>query len=379
MRIFEEEHSIPIFIMTDDTGIIQHSVFSAPDPNSGYTTDDNSRALIAAVMLYEKFKSKKYLKLIFTYTSFLLYAQNKKGTFKNFMDYNRNFMEEEGSEDCFGRCLWALGYTFKSKGVPESIKSAILTMIYRAIPNISSLTHMRGKVYSLLGLNLIYKALLEKKHSSINNELLDKYLNGIEIVEVNNTPIRSTDDLIDILKNEIVEICQYLMDNFQTHSENSWHWFENSLTYGNAILPLSLLKSGSTLNNKSYLDTAIESLNFLEKLCFAKDYFKPIGSNTWFKKGDAVPSEFDEQPLEACGTCIMYTEAYNIFKDQKYLDKAYACYEWFLGKNSSGKTLVDEFTHGSYDGIMKNHVNLNEGAESVLAKIITELTLDILQ
>jgi hypothetical protein len=379
MRIFEEENSVPLFIATDDTGIIQHSVFSVPDPNSGYTTDDNSRALITAVMLYEKFKSKKYLKLLLTYSSFLLYAQNKKGTFKNFMDYNRNFIEEEGSQDCFGRCLWALGYTFKSESVPHSIKSAALTMIYRALPNINSLTNIKGKVYSLLGLNLIYKVLERKNNSGVMKEPMDRYLNGIEISKVNNVPVKNMEDLMNIAKSEIINICQYLIDSFKTHSENSWHWFEDSLTYGNAILPCSLLRSGNILGNKYYLDIALESLNFLEKLCFAKGYFKPIGSNTWFKKGDSAPSEFDEQPIEACGMCIMYTEAYKIFKNQKYLDKAYACYEWFCGKNSRNKILVDEFTHGSYDGIMKTHINLNEGAESILAKIITELTLDTLQ
>ncbi|MHC6180413.1 glycosyltransferase [Clostridium sp. JNZ X4-2] len=376
MHIFQEEHSIPLFIMTDDTGIIQHSVFSVPDPNSGYTTDDNSRALIAAVMLYEKFKSKKYLKLIFIYSSFLLYAQNDKGTFKNFMDYNRNFTEEEGSEDCFGRCLWALGYTFKSKGVPESIKSAVLTMIYRAIPNIPSLTYIRGKSYSLLGLNLFYKALLEKGNDTMAKEPIDRYLNGIEILKTNDVSMTTMLDLVNISKDQIINICQCLTDNFEVHASGSWQWFEDSLTYGNALLPWSLLKGGSTLSNKKYLDTALKSLNFLEKLCFSKGYFKPIGSNTWFKKGDTIPSEFDEQPIEACGTCIMYTEAYKILKDIKYLDKAHICHEWFLGKNSKSKVLVDSFTNGSYDGIMKTHVNLNQGAESILAKIITELTLD---
>ncbi|MCI1945667.1 glycosyltransferase [Clostridium luticellarii] len=378
MRIFEEEHSMPLFIMTDDTGIIQHSVFSVPDPNSGYTTDDNSRALIAAVMLYEKFKSRKYLKLILIYTSFLLYAQNKKGTFKNFMDYNRNFTEEEGSEDCFGRCLWALGYTFSSESIPQSIKSAALTMLYRAIPNIPSLAHIRGKSYSLLGLSFLYKALSEKNTSNIK-EPVDKYLNGIEVLKFNNTPLATTQDLISTTKDTMVDISQYLLDNFEAHKEDSWQWFEDSLTYGNAMLPWSMLKSGSILKNKKYIDTALKSLDFLEKISFSKGYFKPIGSNTWFKKGDAAPSEFDEQPIEACGTCIMYTEAYNIFRHQKYLDRAYACYEWFRGKNSINKTLVDNFTNGSYDGIMRTHINLNEGAESILAKIITELTLDTLQ
>ena len=349
MVTFEEKDSAPLFIMTDDTGIIQHSVFAVPDPNSGYTTDDNARALITAIMLYEKFKSEKYLKLIFTYTSFLLYAQNKKGTFKNFMDYNRNFIEEEGSEDCFGRCLWALGYMVQSKILPYSIKYTAENMLLKALPNVKSLSYIHSKAYCLLGLNLIYSEVLENSSTFKISK--------------------------DVVKEDLTMLSDALVENFKCYSSDSWKWFGNSLTYGNGIFPWCLLKSSNTLNNSEYLNIALEALNFLEQQCFKEGYFKPIGSNTWFKKGDSHPSEFDEQPLEACGTALMYMEAYKLLKDTKYLDKAKLCYEWFLGKNSMGKSLVDNFTRGGMDGIMENKMNLNEGAESIIAKILTELLL----
>ncbi|AZV57595.1 glycosyltransferase [Clostridium sp. AWRP] len=349
MITFEEKDCTPLFIMTDDTGMIQHSVFSVPDPNSGYTTDDNARALITAVMLYEKFKSEKYIKLIFTYTSFLLYAQNKRGTFKNFMDYNRNFIEEEGSEDCFGRCLWSLGYMFQSKTIPSSIKHAAENMISKALPNVKSLSYIHSKAYCLLGLNFIYSELLETSSTF----KISKHT----------------------VKEDITMLSDSLVENFKCYSSDSWKWFENNLTYANGIFPWCLLKSSNTLNSKEYLNIALEALNFLEQHCFRKGYFKPIGNNTWFKKGDSHPSEFDEQPLEACGTALMYMEAYKLLKDAKYLDKAKLCYEWFLGKNSAKKSLVDSFTRGGMDGIMENEVNSNQGAESIIAKILTELLL----
>lgn len=349
MVTFEEKDSEPLFILTDDTGIIQHSVFAVPDPNSGYTTDDNARALIAAIMLYEKFKSKKYMKLIFIYTSFLLYAQNQKGTFKNFMNYNRKFIEEEGSEDCFGRCLWSLGYMIQSKILPNTIKYASENMLLKALPNIKALSYIHSKAYCLLGLNLLYSELLE-----------------------NSSTFKISKDTV---KEDLIMLSDSLVDNFKSYSSDNWKWFANSLTYGNGIFPLCLLKSSYTLNNKEYLNIALEALNFLEQHCFKREYFKPIGSNTWFKKGDSHPSEFDEQPLEACGTAIMYMEAYRLLKDTKYLDKAKLCYEWFLGKNSVSKSLVDTFTNGSMDGIMRTKINPNEGAESIIAKILTELLL----
>lgn len=106
-----------LITITDDVGVFQHSIYGIPDLSKGYTTDDNSRALILAVMLYERLKKRKYLGLIYKYLAFILYAQNSNGKFKNFMDFNREFLEEEGSEDCFGRCIWAIGRTISSEAI----------------------------------------------------------------------------------------------------------------------------------------------------------------------------------------------------------------------------------------------------------------------
>jgi len=116
--IIKDDH---IFRMTDDTGMLQHSKYSLPDPNHGYTTDDNARALIMALMLYKKYGEKKYLDLVYRYSSFLLNAQNEKGKFKNFMGYDRKWLEDEGSEDCFGRCLWAIGFALSGDFTPRGV------------------------------------------------------------------------------------------------------------------------------------------------------------------------------------------------------------------------------------------------------------------
>ena len=128
---FKDEY---LFRLTDDTGMLQHSKCGIPDPRHGYTTDDNARALIMALMLYERSKKKRYLKLVYRYASFLLNAQNPRGRFKNFMGYNREWLEEEGSEDCFGRCLWALGFCLSRDFCPPDMKQGLRYVRRAEIP-----------------------------------------------------------------------------------------------------------------------------------------------------------------------------------------------------------------------------------------------------
>lgn len=350
--MFTEKYGESLFIMTDDTGMIQHSNFTIPDPKSGYTTDDNARALMAAVMLYEKYKSTKYLKLIFKYLSFLTYAQNEHGGFKNFMDYNRNFIEENGSEDCFGRCLWCLGCVVSSPYIQNTIKYGALDLIKNSLPNVYKLNYIRGKSYSLIGLCVIYKSIY--KNSAILNYFdLDKDL--------------------DEIKNLIIKLSDDVLHDFENNSDENWQWFEDELTYSNSIIPLSLLKSYRLTKKETYLNAALKSIDFLDCIYFKNDYFKPVGCKGWFKKGDISPAQFDEQPVEACSTAFLYLEAYKVTNKTSYLNKARLCSEWFTGNNCINKSMLDNLTHGSYDGIKKSGINLNTGAESILASIITQL------
>jgi len=141
-----------IFRLTDDTGMLQHSKYSIPDPRHGYTTDDNARALIMALMLYGRYKKKKYLDLVYRYSSFLLNAQNEKGKFKNFMGYDREWLEEEGSEDCFGRCMWALGFAVSNEHTPQGVKHGLLYILKKAMPHTVDLESPRAKAYTIIGL-----------------------------------------------------------------------------------------------------------------------------------------------------------------------------------------------------------------------------------
>lgn len=317
-----------VFTLTDDVGIFQHSVYGIPDPGKGYTTDDNSRALILAVMLFESFKEIKYLRLVCKYLAFILNAQNDNGKFKNFMNYNREFMEEEGSEDCFGRTLWALGRTISSAAIPKNIKKSCQHILNKAFENWPKIDSPRAKAYSIVGLS---------------------YLEG-------------TEDII----NHIDSLAMSLARQYTQYKDGDWHWFEDSMAYGNAFFPWSLFKAYIILKNDVLLETARESMDFLGKITLKNAYFKPIGCNGWLMKGEEA-AEYDEQPIEACEMLLSYLDYYEITKDKKYLDYAVKCFSWYTGQNSKGLSLLDEETGACFDGLNENGLNLNQGSESIVS------------
>lgn len=327
----KEDH---IFHMTDDTGMFQHCKYGVPDPREGYTTDDNARALIMAVMLYCDKLEEKYLKLIYTYTSFLLNAQNNEGKFKNFMNYDRQFIEKEGSEDCFGRCLWALGYTASNSKVPNNIKLTCKHMIRKALKNCSNIKFLRGKAYSIIGLQYI-----------------------------------------DDSKKYIEPLAESILEEYNHHKDEEWKWYEDHITYSNSILPWSMFISYRALGKEKFLECAEESLSFLEKSTFKNWYYKPVGCNGWLEKGKEA-AKYDEQPVEAAETALTYIAAYKLTKNVEYLNKAKQCHLWYKGENSKGKSLVDSENGGCYDGITEKGINLNEGSESLISYFISRLAID---
>jgi len=325
-----------LFAITDDVGIFQHSIYGIPDLSKGYTTDDNSRALILAVMLYEQFKKRKYLKLIYKYLAFMLFAQNNDGKFKNFMNFNREFIEEEGSEDCFGRCLWALGRTISSEAIPENIKRSCWHMINKALEHWPNLNSPRAKAYSIVGLSY-----LTQRPEVINH---------------------------------IEKLSMSLVEQYKKCKDGDWHWFEDYMTYGNAFFPWSLFKAYNILKMDVLLETAQESMDFLGRITLKEDFFKPIGCNGWFMKGKE-PAAYDEQPIEACETLLSYLDYYEITKDKKHLKNAEKCFNWYKGQNSKGVSLIDEDTGACYDGLNENGLNLNQGSECLVSYGIASMEI----
>lgn len=317
-----------LLTLTDDTGIFQHSVYGIPDPGKGYTTDDNSRALIVAVMLLESFKEKGFLTLISRYLAFVLNAQNEDGRFKNFMNYNREFIEAEGSEDCFGRCIWALGRTISSPAIPENIRRTCQHILDKSMKNWPALSSPRAKAYCVVGLSYLSKS--------------EEVMGYIESLSMD------------------------LVSQYAEFKDGDWHWFENSMTYGNSFLPWSLLRAYKTLNKEVILETARESMDFLESITLKNGYFKPIGCKGWLRKGRKAAA-YDEQPIEACETLLLYLEYYEMTKEKRYLDNAVKCFCWYTGQNSKSLSLIDEETGACYDGLTTTGLNYNQGSESIVS------------
>ena len=321
-----------IFRITDCTGMFQHAVFSVPDPSEGYTTDDNARALIMAEMLYQDSKDKKYLELAYCYLRFLLYAEND-GWFRNFMDYSRSFLEKRGSPDCFGRCIWALGFTIACPEMPERMRSAAECLLRKVLPSCKELAFLRSKAYAAIGLSHWDHAEAQDEARHLVSDLADAY---------------------------------------QKNRSQDWYWYENNLSYCNAVLPGAMLVAYDMTKENKYLEIATESLDFLLKSTFRGNIFHPIGCNGWLFKGKEA-AEYDQQPVEACGTLLTCLKAFQITGKQVYLDRAQGCLNWYTGQNSLGESMIDPESGGCLDGIRQVGQNPNEGAESIVSWMVAAL------
>jgi hypothetical protein len=324
-----------VFRMTDDTGMFQHAVLGIPDPSEGYTSDDNARALILAAMLYTRSREKRYEDLMVRYLSFLTYAE-KDRWFRNFMGYDRNFIEKRGSEDCFGRCICALGYAAAQTDLPGSVRGCAEKLLRRTLSSCSSLTYLKGKAYALIGLILW-----------------------------------NSDSALPIVK--MLE--ESVVDTYAQHRREDWRWFEDKITYCSAVLPYAMFCAGGTENGKRCLGIGLESLDFLLGVTEKDGVFKPVGCKGWLERG-GIPAEFDEQPVEACGMMLACLKAYRLTGKAGYLDAARRCFLWYRGQNSLHLSLTDPESGGCFDGLTKKGLNTNEGAESILCCLIASLAAE---
>src|SRR5277367_3161289 len=324
--------------MTDDTGILQHAIFSLPNCHEGYTTDDNARALIVAVLL----NGSSHAGLSRRYLTFLWNAFNDKtGRFRNFMSYDRQWLEGSGSEDSHGRALWALG-TVLGNTKDAGLRGAAGRLFEKAFPTVSTFTSPRAWAFSILGM----QAYLD-------------WFPGDRVVQ----------GARNLLANRLLDIYE------RAHSQN-WHWFETSLSYSNARLPQALLLAGWHGRNQRIVEVGCESLRWLaaEQHLDDKDIFVPICSMGFFAEG-GERSRFDQQPVEACATISACLLANRITAEQLWLDEAWSAFHWFLGRNDLQVPLYDAATGGCRDGLHPDRVNENQGAESTLSFLMALLDM----
>ncbi len=325
--------------LTDDTGIIQHAKFGIPNLKEGYCLDDNSRALLMVLMAYRQMKDMRALELSPIYLSYMHYLQNADGTFRNFLSFSRKFLDEVGSEDSFGRTIWALGYLMANAPNDAYYQTGKL-VFFNAAPNFEKLKSIRGIANTMIGISYYLKS----------------------------NP--SDDSMTERLRN----LANVLMKHYKENQAPDWNWFESLLAYDNGILPLALLHSAEILNDDKITKTAIESMNFLTSHTLKDDYLSIIGNENWYKK-EGERSVFAQQPIDAMAMVLMFHQAFYLTKDKDYLNKLYTSFLWFLGENDLRMSLYDFETTGCCDGFESYGVNRNQGAESSLAYLISHLTV----
>lgn len=324
--------------LSDSTGMFQHARFSIPNFDDGYCTDDNARALLLTVLLEELgLRTAQLQSLTKSYAAFLTHAFDPgKKRFRNFMAFDRRWLEEAGSEDSHARALWALGACVGRSKQPD-LQMWAMQLFEEALPVIMDFTSPRAWAFTLMGI-----------HEYLRRLSGDRLANQIR----------------DVLTQRLIEL-------YEKTASADWQWFEDILSYDNAKLCHALILSGKWMPNEEALKIGLRSLRWLIEVQTAEaGHFRPIGSEGWYPRG-GVRAQFDQQPIIAHATMSACLEAYRATEDIFWLDKARLTFEWFLGRNDLGQALYDPNTGGCFDGLQVDRLNQNQGAESTLAWLLS--------
>jgi glycosyltransferase involved in cell wall biosynthesis len=328
--------------MTDDTGMFQHAIFTVPNYCEGYTIDDNARALTVNTLL-EELGNEETADLTSRYFAFVWYAFNAETRrFRNFMSYQRNWLEKSGSDDSHGRTLWALGTVLGRSNTP-ALQSMAGWVFEKALPAILKTTSPRAWAFALIGIH----------------EYLHRFAGDRRVGQTRE------------------ELAGRLLRLYQKNRAEDWHWYEESLTYCNAALPHALVLCGHAIPNSSMTDAALESLKWLADLQRAgtsAGHFVPIGSNGFYRRG-GERARFDQQPVEAQAMVSACLAAHRVTGDKNWHKEARRAFDWFLGRNDLNLPIYDPTTGGCRDGLHPDRPNENQGAESSLAFLQAVLEL----
>ena len=324
--------------MTDSTGIFQHAIFSVPNFSEGYCTDDNARAFILGVLLSELGVDPEQVRtLATTYAAFLYHAFDLKAKrFHNHMSFDRRWLDEQGSEDCQARALWALGMGV-GRSPYRSFQIMAGQLFTLALPALTEFTSPRAWAFGLIGIN--------------------EYLRRLR-----------GDSLVNQTRETLTA---RLLELFEKNAQPGWRWFEDSLSYDNAKLPHALILSGRVTGQPAMVQRGLEALRWLAELQISEQgHFRSIGTNGFYHRGGAR-ADFDQQPIEAQAMASACLEAYRATSDVWWYEQAQCAFDWFLGWNDLGLELYSPKTGGCRDGLHVDRVNRNQGAESTLAFLLS--------
>lgn len=326
--------------MTTRTGIIQFSKINQPDISSGYTLDDNARALITMCMYFKLTGDEKSLIYIRLYLGFIKKCLQPDGNFLNYLDRFEKFTDQNNEvnlDDSNGRVIWALGYLVSAKDLlPEEIITEAISIIQKAMPNLDNIYSTRAMAFIIKGLYYYH--------------------------------MPETSDLIQTLAKRLVQM-------YKHETVEEWNWFESYLTYANSILPEALLYAWQLTGEAIYRDIARSSLDFLLSRTFNENGIEVISNKNWLQKGKKA-GHFGEQPIDVAYTVMTLSKFYDEFRDEEYHSKMETAFNWFLGDNRLHQIVYNPCTGGCYDGLEETHVNLNQGAESTLSYLMARLTIE---
>ena len=324
--------------MSDSTGMIQHAIHTVPDRRHGYCVDDNARALIGTVLMEDLEMDRPELRrLADTYASFIQYAFHRGNRrFNNFMSFERQWLDDGGSEDSHGRALWALG-TCVGRSKHPDIQAWAVQLFEQALPPMLEMTSPRAWAFALLGIYEYFRRL---------------------------SGDRAVANVRDVLTEKLTDL-------YDRASSDDWPWFEDSLSYDNARLSQVMILSGRWANNPRAFEIGLRSLRWLVGIQKSPEgHFRPIGSAGFYTRG-GWRADFDQQPVEAQATISACLEAYRDTDDPVWHEEARIAFEWFLGRNDLGLPLYDAKSGGCCDGLHTDRVNQNQGAESTLAYLLS--------
>ncbi|MCA9146428.1 MAG: hypothetical protein H6823_07175 [Planctomycetaceae bacterium] len=324
--------------MTDSTGLIQHAIYSIPRRESGYTTDDNARALRLCARLWNQHSDDRMLARVSCYLSFLEHARCPVRGFHNFLSYQRDWLDANGTGDCQGQAVLALAEVVGSQ-LPIGFRGLARELLDGTLPALGELRSLRAQAYVIQAWALLWRTGVE----------------GIEPLE----------RVARLAANRLVEC-------YHRSQRSDWYWFESRMTYANAVLPHAMFDAAERWPDEAFLSIAESSFGFLDLVTTVEHDFWPVGNRDWYSHGEDK-SLYDQQPVEASTMAAAALAAFQVSGNEKYLKAFFRVYEWFLGRNSLKQLLADDQTGACFDGLQANGVNRNQGAESTLAYLWTEL------
>lgn len=324
--------------MTDSTGLIQHAIYGIPRRESGYTTDDNARSLRLCVRLWNQQPDDRMLNRVACYLSFLEHARCPVRGFHNFLGYQRDWLDASGTGDCQGQAMLALAEVLVSP-LPDGFREVARELLDSVLPTLAELRSLRAQAYVIQAWAQLSRA------------------GAPGITELEQVARHATERLVEC---------------FERSRRPDWPWFESRMTYANAVLPHAMFDAAERWPDDAFLAVAESSFAFLDQVTTVDGHFWPIGNQDWYPHGERK-SPYDQQPVEASTMAAAALAGLQLRGGDLYVGALERAYDWFHGRNSLAQPMADAEVGACYDGLQEDGVNRNQGAESTLAYLWTEL------